>query len=263
MALGSLATLALHIPLFSPLDDNTATVLASLASTVLAVAGAIWLWWHQADQRGKDIKAAAIPVFQNFYIALLQVRAFVDLSSTKAVYEAIRARSPADQHEELTPHALVRHRHKQFFDALDGAIREASIAAQQWEGMQDALLSIRPPALNSLLTLYRYTRHAMVELPSLSKKAQGTGPSQTPPVLDPLDRQRLDEAISMLAQHLNALDGGSRDESGAELVRTTEGAYEVYLAASKPLGPAPPPEDAEVLVAARYSRPPTRQTPTR
>ena len=82
MALGSLATLALHIPLFSPLDDNTATVLASLASTVLAVAGAIWLWWHQADQRGKDIKAAAIPVFQNFYIALLQVRAFVDLSST-------------------------------------------------------------------------------------------------------------------------------------------------------------------------------------
>lgn len=259
MALGSLLTLALHIPLFPPFDDNTATVLASLASTALAVAGAVWLWWHQGDQRGKDIKSAAIPVFQNFYITLLQVRVFVDLSSTQAFNEAFRVRSLDGASDELTPHELVKYRHKQFFNALDGAIREARIAVQHWDGMQDALLSIRPPSLNSLLTLSRYTRHAIDELSALSTRAQGTVLSQIPPVLDAQDRQRLDEAISMLAQHLNALDGGSRDESGAERVRSTEEAYEVYLTSSKPLGSAPPPEDAAILIAARHRPPPTRK----
>ena len=68
MAVGSLLTLAFGIPLFPPIDGNTATVLASLASTALAVIGAFWLWGHQVRQRGKDIKATAVPVFHKFYI---------------------------------------------------------------------------------------------------------------------------------------------------------------------------------------------------
>lgn len=251
-AIGCLITLLFRLPWLRPMDTNAAAVLAAMSSTVLAVLGAYWLWRHQVTRRDRDIKAIAVPIFNNFYMALLQVRAFVDLKSSTELHAVIRQAIGVDA-EEPTLKELLDYRAEQFESSLAAATREAIIATQQWDGMQDALLSIRPPALGHLVELYRHTRHAIEELPALALRAKPKFLNQIPPVVKQNDRLQLDAVISELAKNLNLLDGGSRKVDGGEAVEAGEPRLNEYLLQSNPLGPTAPPEEANLVRQRRHN----------
>lgn len=215
LALGCLATLALHLPWLPPLDNNVTNVTAALASSVLAVAGAFALWLLQTSKKRKALTPIAASVFQKLYEALELLRQSIEETTARALL--VRAGGT----DELRPEQVWEFQYKTVPRALDVALVEAKTAIEHWAGIQEVVLSVDPKHLADFLELYRIARGAENRLPPLKEKATPIFLDWQPLRIDAEDRQLLSLGIATLAKSLNALDGGARDTAALDEMAPT------------------------------------------
>ncbi|MGN6237886.1 hypothetical protein [Dyella sp.] len=215
-ATGCLLMLVLKLPLLQPFDQNTATVVAALCSTVLAVAGAYGLWWHQSEVRRKSLEGVIAPIFAPLYTALRQVRAVCEQPSAEDLLAKIRAASPgAGETAPLTPAKVHEYRTRVFAEAVEATVLEARSVLAHWNSLQEMVLGVSPRILPTILNLHRLASGTAERLPKLAERAQPQFVEQVGPQVRPSDLQLLDWATGYLAKLLNELDDGNREVTEA------------------------------------------------
>ncbi|HET6804810.1 MAG TPA: hypothetical protein VFH59_05130 [Frateuria sp.] len=203
--------LVLKLPLLHPFDDNTATVVAALSSTVLAVAGAYGLWRHQTEARRKNLESIIAPIFAPLYTMLREVRVVCEQASAEVVLAKIRSATPATAGDfPLTPAEVHEYRTRAFAEAVEGATIEARSILAHWDSLQEMVLGVSPQTLPTILDLHRLASGTVARLPKLAERSQPKFSEQVGPQVQPDDLQLLDWTIGHLAKLLNGLDKGDR-----------------------------------------------------
>lgn len=205
--------LLVKLPWLPPFDSNTASVVAALSSTVLAVVGAFGLWAYQVRARQRDMGQVVAPLFEGLYTSLKQIRAVSQEDSARDLLQAIKGAVPDAAVGELRPVQIAEYQSKVFPRSVESALVEANLVLAHWGNLQDALLSISPKLLPTLLNLHRIASGAVDQLPKLQERARPKYLEQIAPQVPLEDLRLLDWAIGRLANLLNELDGGSRDDS--------------------------------------------------
>jgi hypothetical protein len=208
-ATGFLAGLALRLPLFHPLDPNAAAVAAALSSTVLAVAGAFWLWRHQNQRKQDAIREIMVPIFEPLYVALCQARDMGSLEGAEKLYVTVQ--SAMGSQMKPSREDVVSYQDRGFPRAVQGALSEARTVLSHISGIQDLALSTDPKWLPHVLAMHRIASAAVDELPDMLASSKPQYLSQMGPQVRPEDFARLNWAIGRIAIALNLFDGGSRD----------------------------------------------------
>jgi hypothetical protein len=215
MAGGCLIMLLLQLPWLTPFNPNTATVVAALSSTVLAVIGAFMLWGYQNQTRQRDLDKVVVPIFEPLYAALSQVRDLGKADTAKALLIAVR-NTTSDQSPTTEPTALevANYQNEAFPRAVDAATVEAKSVLAHWNSLQDLLLGITPKSVPKLLALHRVASGAVEQLPALVKNTKPIYLEQIGPQIKESDYALLSWAIGRMANVLNELDAGHRNETG-------------------------------------------------
>lgn len=215
-ATGCLVMLLLKLPVLRPFDQNTATVMAALSSTVLAVAGAYGLWRHQSESRRKSLEGIIAPIFAPLYTALREVRAVCEQPSAEVLLAKIRAANPGTaETAPLTPAEVHEYRTRVFAEAVEGAVLEARSVLAHWDSLQEMVLGVSPRILPTILDLHRLASGTADRLPKLAERSQPQFLEQVGPQVQPSDVQLLDWATGYLALLLNGLDNGNREVTEA------------------------------------------------
>ncbi|MCI4568524.1 hypothetical protein [Lysobacter sp. CFH 32150] len=214
-AFGFLIAVFLRLPLLRPLEQNAAEVAAALGSTVLAVAGAFWLWQHQTIKRQRELIPITMRIFSPLHLALSQIRHLIDHSS------ATRMLMIKDKIVESPPDEEVwAYQAERLPRAIDAAEVEARTALEHWASMNELILGVEANKVPDVLELHRIAFAAINRLPELKKQAIPKYIDHQPPGIDPLDLSLLSYGIGRMARSLNVLDGGCRDTSGFDNIES-------------------------------------------
>ena len=214
LSIGCLLMLLLQLPWLSPFNPNTATVVAALSSTVLAVVGAFALWGYQVRSKQRDLDQVVVPVFEPLYASLCQVRDLSSFEGAKHLLTSVRRTASEPSAIQPSDQEVRDYQGEAFPRAIDAATVEAASVLGHWSSLQDILLGISPKSLPKLLALHRIASGAVNQLPHLETRSKPQYLEQIGPQVSPADAALLSWAIGRMANILNELDYGHRDESG-------------------------------------------------
>lgn len=214
---GFLLALVLHLPWLRPLDSNVTNVAAAISSSVLAVAGAYFLWRHQLSQRQDTLTPIAVSMFQPLYLAVRQIALLGEFDSAKKML-AVATNTPLP---EIPDAGVWKYQLERMPKAIDAALLDARVARGHWNGFQEILLGVKPAQLPSLMELHRLTEAAMDRLPPLRDQAKQIYLEYHAPRLDELDWKLFRWGVGRMAKMLNELDGGHRDTSDHDAIAGT------------------------------------------
>jgi hypothetical protein len=213
IAIGCLLMLVLKLPWLTPFEQNTASVVAALCSTVLAVIGAFGLWMWQVHTKRQSLDKVLLPVFDPLYAALCQVRDLAKRDTAVELFSAIRlARGDEILAPEVT--VIVNFQNEAFPRAVESAMAEARTVLAHWDNVQDIVLAASPKSLIDLLALHRIAGGALAQLPNILRDSPPKFMEQMGPQMSDVDWELLDWAAGRVANVLNRLDDGKRDETG-------------------------------------------------
>ncbi|KAF1717924.1 hypothetical protein CSC74_03185 [Pseudoxanthomonas yeongjuensis] len=213
---GCLLAVVLGMPLFRPLDANTAAVVAALFSTVLAVVGAYALWLHQTKKKQQDLATVVVPIFDPLYIALRQVHQLGNIDRAAELFGEIDLSRLGEVRDKFE---LIDYRVRTFSPAIDAAVLEAETVLAHWSSIQDLVLSANPEHLPHLLALHRVAKAAVVLLPPVKETVKPIYVEDVWREPSESDMRKLAWGIGSIAKALNAMDHGSRDESGYDALQ--------------------------------------------
>jgi hypothetical protein len=218
-AAGCLFMLLLNQPWLRPFETNTAAVVAALSSTVLAVIGAFGLWIYQTRMKQAQLERIYIPIFQPLYENIVFVRQLATSGGTEATMDQMADKLPIDQPaRKLLPHELAQFQRKALPDAVKISIVMAKNAVTHWASVQDVLVNLPPDRLAGLIELHQIATVAIEKLPEMYAKGKPQSLDQMFWEFEAEDLGLIDYGLSSMAKTLNAIDGGSRDESGTALL---------------------------------------------
>lgn len=216
ISVGCLLAVALGMPVFYPVDANTAAVMAALFSTVLAVVGAYALWLHQTKKKQQDLASVVVPIFEPLYIALRQVHHLGDSKRALGFWERM-SKSRADGGKDIPD--LIEFRVRTFAPAIDAAVLEAETVLAHWSSIQDLVVSANPEHLPHLLSLHRVAKAVVALLPPVKDTVKPIYLAEVWTEPSDADMAKLAWGIGSIAKALNAMDHGSRDESGYDALQ--------------------------------------------